>query len=85
LPPKGSKSLARLRNARNAYKTFFKLTQLPGLTYDFYPKPIPIEVEGSLFFDMSHANGQEPGPPTLHPDMPTIWELHPITKITFEP
>jgi hypothetical protein len=85
LPPKGSKSLARLRNARNAYKTFFKQTHLPGLTYDFYPKPIPVQVEGSLFFDMSHANGQEPGPPSLHKDIPTIWEVHPITKITFEP
>jgi hypothetical protein len=50
-----------------------------------YDPPIPIEVEGSLFFDMSHANGQGPGPATLRKDIPTIWEIHPVSKILFEP
>jgi hypothetical protein len=39
-------------------------------------------VEGSLFFDMSHAIGQHPGPPSLKSRMPTIWEVHPVTSIT---
>ena len=42
-------------------------------------------VEGSLFFDMSHATGTPPGPSSLRPNMPTIWEVHPITRIVFEP
>ena len=55
------------------------------MTYDFYDPPIPIQVEGSLFFDMSHATGQRPGPQSLKSRMPTIWEVHPISSITFEP
>jgi hypothetical protein len=95
LPPKVSKSLALLKKTRSTYKTFFTHSQvpgmnlpgmnLPGMSYDFYDPPIPVEVEGSLFFDMSHANGQGPGPPSLHKDIPTIWEIHPVTKIVFEP
>ena len=36
---------------------------LPGLTYDFYDPPIPLEIDGSLFFDLSHVTGGRPGPP----------------------
>jgi hypothetical protein len=32
----------------------------PGMTSDFYQPPIPIAIEGSLYFDMSHATGQLP-------------------------
>ena len=84
LPPEGSGSFATLKSARDAYKSFFG-DNLPNASYDFYDPPIPIEIEGSLFFDMSHANGRSPGPPSLHPDMPTIWEIHPLSKIVFEP
>lgn len=84
LPPEGSGSFAALKSARDAYKTFFG-DHLPGASYDFYDPPIPIEIEGSLFFDMSHARGRSPGPPSLHSDMPTIWEIHPVSKIVFEP
>jgi hypothetical protein len=41
-------------------------------------------VEGSLFFDMSHATGGKPGPQDLRKDIPTIWEVHPITRIVFD-
>jgi hypothetical protein len=84
LPPAGSAAFARLSAARAAYKAFFA-DQLPGTTYDFYDPPIPIEIEGSLFFDMSHAHGQGPGPKSLHKDIPTIWEIHPVSNIVFEP
>jgi len=30
---------------------------------------------------MSHAKPPHPGPPSLKNKMPTIWEVHPITKI----
>ena len=84
LPPKSSPHFKRLNNTRETYKSFFA-DQLPGLTYDFYDPPIPVVVEGSLFFDMSHATGSKPGPNSLRSDIPTIWEIHPISKIVFEP
>ena len=84
LPPSSSRSHARLKAARDAYKAFFR-RDLPGTSYDFYDPPIPIEIEGSLFFDVSHATGQKPGPSSLRRFIPTIWEIHPITRIVFEP
>jgi hypothetical protein len=84
LPAKSSKHHARLKATRDAYKDFFG-ADIPGTSYDFYDPPIPIEVEGSLFFDMSHATGSRPGPETLRPDMPVVWEVHPISNIVFEP
>jgi hypothetical protein len=84
LPPQNSPSFSTLDAARNAFKGFFQTHaggQLPGTTYDFYDPPIPVKIEGSLFFDMSHAKGQRPGPPSLKSRMPVIWEVHPITKI----
>jgi hypothetical protein len=84
LPSGNANSFARLNSARNAYKGFFA-ANLPNETYDFYDPPIPIEIQGSLFFDMSHATGSRPGPSKLRPHMPVVWELHPVTKIVFEP
>ena len=84
LPPKSSKHFKRLSKTRGAYKTFFA-DNMPGTTYDFYDPPVPVTVEGSLFFDISHAHGPKPGPGSLRKDIPTIWEIHPISKIEFEP
>lgn len=84
LPPANSAAFTRLMAAREAFKTFFG-SNLPGTSYDFYTPPIPVEVEGSLFFDMSHATGGRPGPATLRPKMPVVWEMHPINRIVFEP
>ena len=86
LPPKGSASFSQLNAARNAFKKFFKNNglPLPGLKYDFYDPPRPVQIEGSLFFDMSHAKPPHPGPPSLKNKMPTIWEVHPITAITLK-
>ena len=83
LPPKSSKHFNRLSKTRDAYKTFFA-GNMPGTSYDFYDPPIPVTVEGSLFFDMSHAQGSKPGPASLRKHIPTIWEIHPISKIEFE-
>jgi hypothetical protein len=87
LPRAGTASRDTLEAARDAYKAFFtdKDNKLPGPHYDFYDPPIPIEIEGSLFFDITHATGPRPGPPSLKDGMPVIWEVHPITKIVFEP
>ena len=84
LPPSNSAAFAKLKAAREAFKNYFG-SSLPGNSYDFYTPPIPVSIEGSLFFDMSHATGNPPGPPSLRPNMPVIWEVHPITRIVFEP
>jgi hypothetical protein len=84
LPRSNSSHFARLKAARNAYKDFFG-NNLPGAKYHFYNPPVPVEVEGSLFFDITHATGGVPGPAKLRPNMPTIWEVHPISRIVFEP
>jgi hypothetical protein len=82
LPPTNAPSFARLKAARDAFKAFIG-ANLPGPGYHHYDPPIPIDVEGSLFFDITHATGQHPGPAKLRPQ--TIWEVHPISHIVFEP
>ncbi|HEX8173109.1 MAG TPA: hypothetical protein VF824_21425 [Thermoanaerobaculia bacterium] len=84
LPPKSASSFKRLSAVRETFKDFFG-SELPGTTYDFYDPPIPVLVEGSLFFDMTHAKGSHPGPKSLRDKIPTIWEVHPITEMVFEP
>lgn len=84
LPPKNNKSFARIQKTRDAFKAFFG-AKLPGPSYHFYRPPIPVEIEGSLFFDITHAKGGHPGPKDLRPNIPTIWEVHPVTDIVFEP
>ena len=54
--------------------------QLPGNRYDFYDPPIPINVAGSMFYDIDHPPGQV-GPASLRDGLNTSWEIHPITKI----
>jgi hypothetical protein len=86
LPPSSAASFTAMKGARDAFKQYFKdklQNNLPGLTYDFYHPPLSVEIEGSLFFDMTHANGVSPGPKSLKSRMPVIWEVHPITKMVF--
>jgi hypothetical protein len=84
LPPASSASFDKLKAARDAFKAFFD-ADVPGLTYDFYDPPIRVRIEGSLFWDASHSTGSRPGPKSLKSRMPTVWEVHPITKIVFNP
>jgi hypothetical protein len=84
LPPANSAAFAKLNAARDAFKAFFG-GDLPGVAYDFYDPPIPVRIEGSLFWDASHSSGLRPGPKSLKSRMPTVWEVHPITRITFNP
>lgn len=81
LPPSDSPAYAQIKGARDSFTAFFG-AHLPQTTYDFYQPPIPVVVQGSIFFDMTHASGQRPGPPSLKSRMPTIWEVHPISSIT---
>jgi hypothetical protein len=82
LPPVRNPAFPQLKHARDAFQSFFG-THQPLFAYDFYHPPIPVVIEGSVFFDMTHAEGQAPGPPSLKSRMPTIWEVHPVTAITF--
>jgi hypothetical protein len=84
LPPTDADSFSQLFSARKSFNEFFG-ANLPGPSYDFYDPPIPVIVEGSLFFDITHAHGTPPGPSSLRPNMPVIWEVHPVTRIEFEP
>jgi hypothetical protein len=84
LPGNAAASFAQLKDVRDAFKNFFG-AQLPAQTYDFYDPPIPLALAGSLFWDASHATGSRPGPQTLRPHMPVVWEIHPVTSIIFEP
>jgi len=84
LPPNNADSFDTLDAARSAYLEFFG-DGLPGTGYDFYDPPIQIEIQGSIFWDASHAHGGRPGPTKLRVKMPVVWEIHPVTKIVFEP
>lgn len=84
LPTKTAPSYKAIKKARDAYTTFFK-DNLPGTGYDFPDPPVKLEIGGSLFFDVTHATGGRPGPKTLRPHMPVIWEVHPVTFLEFEP
>ena len=81
LPPSNSPAFSKMNAARTSFKNYFG-AHLPGAGYDYYDPPIPIKIEGSLFFDMTHAKGQHPGPQSLKSRIPTIWEVHPVTSIT---
>jgi hypothetical protein len=83
LPRPDGPSFPALKAARDAFKAFFG-DHTPEATFDFYDPPIPLEIDGSLFFNIIHKNGVF-APPTLRPHMKTIWEIRPVTKITFQP
>lgn len=77
LPPDEGTVRDTLKGVRDAFEGLVQNT--PGLGYDFYDPPIAITVEGSLFFDATHAHGSTPGPKSAKPA--TIWEIHPITSL----
>jgi hypothetical protein len=81
LPPKSQASYATLRAARDKFKDFFG-SDLPDDSYEFYRPPIPVEIEGSLFFNVMNVG--QPTPADLA-GLKTNWEIRPITKIVFEP
>ena len=84
LPSPSSAAFKKIKRARDAFKKFFG-DKLPGAGYQHYDPPIEVVVEGSLFFDVTHSTGPHPGPAKLRPFIPTIWEIHPVTRIVFEP
>ncbi len=69
-----------IQQVRDFFETNF--VQLCGTKYAvFTANPIPIKIEGSVFYDVDHPAGQV-GPTGLRPK--TSWEIHPIAKITMQ-
>lgn len=65
-------------------KAFEQAFQLDGNGPDryFYPdSPVPVQVTGSLFFDVEHMRPNTVGPKDVAPG--TAWEIHPISNLEF--
>lgn len=84
LPARNSQFFTVLKTARDEFKSFFTSSgeALPTQGYEKYTPPIPIQVTGSVFFDVDHVPPAV-GPPGMKPL--TAWEIHPVSEIQFEP
>jgi hypothetical protein len=81
LPEASSADYKALLDVRKKLKCF--IAQKPGeknRSWTLYDPPIPIEISGSLFYDIDHAPGAA-GPKGYRPE--TSWEIHPISNIKF--
>jgi hypothetical protein len=78
--PKDGPFRAQLKKARDQFKAYFgnHLPANPGF-HEIKP-PVPVQVTGSLFYDISHKP-DAPGPKAHKPH--TSWEIHPVTDIQF--
>lgn len=79
LPPVGNPFRVPLQKARDQFKSFFG-AHLPGAGFHDVKEPIPVQITGSLFYDISHTP-DAPGPKDRKPH--TSWEIHPVTDIQF--
>src|SRR5258708_249990 len=71
----------KLAEPRQTFKDFFK-DKVSATSYLRCNPGIPVHLEGSLFYDIDHPPGAV-GPRDLAPK--TSWEIHPVSKIVFEP
>jgi len=78
LPSKESNSYAKLLEVRQSLAHIFDNDLPKPGGYTKYTTPIPVTIEGMLFFDVNHPAGAV-GPPGMRPK--TAWAIHPITKI----
>ena len=83
--PTGGPFKARLTQVRSDFKGHFPADVLEHAKefYVTFPTPIPVRVTGSLFWDIEHPPPYTVGPTAHKPR--TAWEIHPVTKIDFEP
>jgi hypothetical protein len=80
LPANAAAAFSKLSKVRRQLAVILD-NRLPGGNYRKYKVPIPVVVEGSLFFDVDHAAGAV-GPDGMEPD--TAWEIHPITNLELQ-
>jgi hypothetical protein len=79
--PRTGPDRTKLKAVRKEFEDEF-IDNPIGTRYRTFQVPIRVEVTGSLFFDVDHPAGVV-GPDGLKPN--TAWEVHPVTKIVFEP
>lgn len=83
LPEQGGKlNRKRLADARATFEDFVATEGRNANKYIGWGDPVPVYVEGSLFYDTEHKPGVV-GPKFARPA--TSWEIHPISKVLFEP
>ncbi|MDQ6609159.1 MAG: hypothetical protein M3Y85_05005 [Bacteroidota bacterium] len=78
LPPTGSVAFTKLKQIRTLIETRFGVLCDPN--FRKFSPGIPVDVSGSIFFDVDHSAGTV-GPIGLRPQ--TAWEMHPATGILF--
>jgi hypothetical protein len=76
LPKPATGDTPTLQHVREQMRDVLGL--FPGARYHKPTKPIAVEVEGSLFYDIDHGPGVV-GPAGMRPE--TSWEIHPVTKL----
>ena len=79
LPPKNAAAFQKLLDVRQSLAEILN-DDLPGpgKYHSYKDNPIPVVIEGSLFYDIDHAPGVV-GPTGRRPK--TAWEIHPITRL----
>ena len=83
LPQDGTKKNRKaLAAPRDTFEAFIEAGGRTTGNYTGWGDPVPIYIEGSLFYDTEHKPGVV-GPAWARPK--SAWEIHPISKILFEP
>jgi hypothetical protein len=87
LPDPDNNLTPRFQRVRDQFKAYFLSdpageSALPGQNYLRFDPPIPVTVTGSVFFDVDHGRG-EVHTGNIAPE--TVWEIHPVSDIVFEP
>ena len=84
LPPASRPDFDKLKGVR---ALFLSLATNPPLssTFGHMKPPKHVILEGSLYFDGAHGAGgkNDPGPAWAKPQ--SVWEIHPIYKLTSLP
>ena len=82
LPTSKGKTYAKLDTTRIAFTKHFNIVHCAS---DYAPEfldPVPVEITGSLFFDMLHYTGKTKiGHDGMYPK--SYWEIYPVTSIKF--
>ena len=81
LPAKTGSDFNKLRDVRALFLSFFTSTP-SSISFARINPPKHVTLEGSLYFDGDHNAGgkTDPGPAWAKPQ--SVWEIHPIYKIT---
>ena len=84
LPGPSAADFSTLRDVRQALADILANDLPSSNKYRVYDHPLPVVVEGPLFFDVDHAAGVVgPSKPTVMRPQ-TAWEIHPITKLMLQ-